>query len=566
MIIKKLIPVCLAIIMILSIVACATDSTPAGGGGTTGSIGTTGGTFGRYEEPVTVTIGRTANLGMDWPDGDSWEDNFCTQWLLDNMNINVEFAYLVDNSDERLTLAIVAGEIPDIVVFQQRNTLRQLIENDLIADLTDVFEQYACPVTTLMVNKSEGVFHQIGGHDGRLYALAMDDSGGLYPDMMFIRDDWLEITGLSAPTTLDELIHVASTFVEQDLAGGGQTIGIAVNNWIIPGGGSYNQVASISPIFAMFGSKPEAWLPNAAGEYVYSSVQPETKAALTLLADMYQMGIIDREFATMDFVAAIAAGRPGIVMGPNWMPMWPLNDTMNNFDDAIWNAYPVPMDANGRYFAVIQSEGGSYSATRKDFAHPEILVKLFSISTQLRDMVEGVVPDWDMLNPDLIPMANYRRDNNLGWGTFPLNSWTNDNMDAIIGGRIYEDLIDQVARGVDIDFGPLAPSIVSNMEDYIAFREGDRAASVRRGFGEARGRATLSISYPFFNVTTALIPFPTDTLNERGADLYDLEQRTFLQIIMGEQPVDHFDEFVRLWHELGGATLTEEFNEQARAR
>lgn len=37
-----------------------------------------------------------------------------------------------------------------------------------------------------------------------------------------------------------------------------------------------------------------------------------------------------------------------------------------------------------------------------------------------------------------------------------------------------------------------------------------------------------------------------------------LEDEMYLQIIVGEKPVDYFDEFVSQWKALGGDTLTEE--------
>ena len=40
-------------------------------------------------------------------------------------------------------------------------------------------------------------------------------------------------------------------------------------------------------------------------------------------------------------------------------------------------------------------------------------------------------------------------------------------------------------------------------------------------------------------------------------ELQDLEQQTFLQIIVGEKPLDYFDTFVVEWYENGGQKLTD---------
>ena len=47
-------------------------------------------------------------------------------------------------------------------------------------------------------------------------------------------------------------------------------------------------------------------------------------------------------------------------------------------------------------------------------------------------------------------------------------------------------------------------------------------------------------------------------------DLQDLEQETFLQIIVGEKPLDYFDTFVVKWYENGGLELTESIERNTR--
>jgi putative aldouronate transport system substrate-binding protein len=42
--------------------------------------------------------------------------------------------------------------------------------------------------------------------------------------------------------------------------------------------------------------------------------------------------------------------------------------------------------------------------------------------------------------------------------------------------------------------------------------------------------------------------------------LKELEQKAFLKIIVGEQPIDYFDTFVEEWYENGGTELTETVN------
>ena len=51
--------------------------------------------------------------------------------------------------------------------------------------------------------------------------------------------------------------------------------------------------------------------------------------------------------------------------------------------------------------------------------------------------------------------------------------------------------------------------------------------------------------------------FMGDVEMEIPQELQELEQESFLQIIVGEKPLDYFDVFVEQWYEKGGEELTE---------
>jgi putative aldouronate transport system substrate-binding protein len=52
----------------------------------------------------------------------------------------------------------------------------------------------------------------------------------------------------------------------------------------------------------------------------------------------------------------------------------------------------------------------------------------------------------------------------------------------------------------------------------------------------------------------------TPTLEKRKVNLDKLEVQSFLNIIVGDKPVDSFDEFVKQWKEMGGTAVTQEVN------
>ena len=48
-----------------------------------------------------------------------------------------------DDYDRKVSLAITSGELPDIMTVSNIATLKQLVENDLVEDLTESYEKCA---------------------------------------------------------------------------------------------------------------------------------------------------------------------------------------------------------------------------------------------------------------------------------------------------------------------------------------------------------------------------------------------------------------------------------------
>lgn len=53
---------------------------------------------------------------------------------------------------------------------------------------------------------------------------------------------------------------------------------------------------------------------------------------------------------------------------------------------------------------------------------------------------------------------------------------------------------------------------------------------------------------------------PTETMKRSGELLKKLEQKSFIQIIFADSPLDEFDEFVHKWNTYGGLSETMEVN------
>ena len=153
--ITRLLCVFLAIAMLLSMVACGNtaEEKPVQ---TEGNVETvekpeevvTYDPMGAYEEAVTVEVGRPMeDYGVEIPEGETYVDNSVLDYIKEKLNIDVEYTWegvaYGENYTRCLSLTIASGEMPDILWINDEDILRQLVENDLVADLTDVYEQYA---------------------------------------------------------------------------------------------------------------------------------------------------------------------------------------------------------------------------------------------------------------------------------------------------------------------------------------------------------------------------------------------------------------------------------------
>ena len=109
--------------------------------------------YGKYDELVTYTTGYSlTNQGADVLAGtpyenDTPENNAYTRYLKELLNIQNENdfeATMGDDYNQKLALAIASQSLPDIIHVPDYSTLVELVENDMIEDLTDVYNNLAC--------------------------------------------------------------------------------------------------------------------------------------------------------------------------------------------------------------------------------------------------------------------------------------------------------------------------------------------------------------------------------------------------------------------------------------
>lgn len=513
-----------------------------------------------YPETITYTVGKIApDVSYSVLDGTEYEgddetNNIRTRFYEKYLNAKMELAFSAAGGEayeQQVSMAIVSGDIPDIMMVTDRATLVQLAENDLIADLTEVYEATVSDITRDIYNSYDNRPLEDATINGKLMAIpgTSIDTGA---EMLWLRQDWMDNLGLSAPQTVEDIEEILTAFVEQDPDGNGQddTIGLALSNGIYGNYGS--TVLYATNVFTSYGAIPGQWY-EKDGEIVYGSIQPEMKDALATLADWYAKGLIDPQMAVRNFddnTSLLINGQCGAAFGPWWLGNY-AGQTHTVNSEARWTPYIVPTGEDGKVTMFTNNPSENYLVVSKDFEHPELLIKLlnytydytrFSEHKNDEDCLEFEPPYDDAIYPRSL-------------GPIGINL---DYFDAY--NRAYDDIVDYLA-GEEVDTFPWVIQTADLAAGAIEKLENDQVEDIsayemimyysRCVAGELLKNTEVDVVYPcFFGVT--------ESMQTKWKSLSKLESETMLKIITGEQPLESFDEFVSTWKSAGGDTITEE--------
>ena len=513
-----------------------------------------------FEEPVEIKIGHANDPTFEYK-GD--EDLLHNQWmdLYRAHNIVPVVLYDVDSSQAatKLSTAIMSGDYPDIFSTTPTSFLNYA-RTDVIADITDVFEQYASPYLKEYLDADGGLALQNCMVDGRLYGIPeMTNSYDSVP-MMWIRADWLENLGLEIPATIDEFKAVAHafTFDDPDQNGVDDTYALAINGVDVLHWGP----GDISAIFAAFNAYPGtnglAFVENEEGKVIWGGQNAEgMKATLQLLQDMYAEGSVSKVFTTMNYdtiLEEVSAGRCGIWFGPMWSSMGAASNAIKSQPAAHMIAAPIPAGlGQGVGKAYLSSSVSNIFCVSSKCAHPEVLIKLLNLSVQ-----KLCYPESDeefiryygnadspysgnkcSLTVTLAPLKNldnFRKESAAvqSGDTSELNT---EQMGDYEYMRAYLDAVES---------GNLDPedSLVSaGVGYYTVFGDPQSSYAVIDKLIGEDGFTPCAYN-----------SLPTDAMAENGETLKKLTVETTVKIITGA-PVDSYDQFLDTWNALGGEDI-----------
>lgn len=518
--------------------------------------------FGRYPEEVIYTLGKMTGMNnSNLPKGDTYEDNGYTRYLKKQLNIQNKDVFEAgenDNYQETVSMTIASRELPDVMVVNDMDMLQLLVDNDLIEDLTQVYEDCTSSRIKDIYNSYGGEILDNVTFDGKLMALPetnIDDG----PSLCWLRKDWMDKLGLDAPKTVEDVENIVHEFVQKDPGGNGkgETVGLVCDDELT-GGCGYSYEYQNDIIFASFGAFPKQWIYNKDGEVVYGSVQNEAKAALGKLRQMYQQGTLDNNFLmreSSNIIELIVSGKCGSFFGPWWSPNNPLMSAMQKNPNAEWQPYLIQTDKDGQTSFASQNPNDKYVVVRKGYKHPEIVMKIVSV----------LFDDLRYDEEDVREMERYYQDN-VDPTARPL-AINVDYKDALM--RCYDSLKDAIQGRKKLeDLGLLEgayyiscskyldrkkdTSAQKSWEDWAAYASRMTACSVLRK-GQTRQVKSL-----FFG--------ETKTMKSNWWRLEELEKKAYLEIVTGQKPLSYFDEFVKEWNRQGGEKIRGEVAQELKGK
>ncbi|MEG1887255.1 MAG: extracellular solute-binding protein [Oscillospiraceae bacterium] len=524
----------------------------------------------KYDEPVDLNLCVPAS-DITWPGavtGDySYENNVWTRAWKEDLGINAKVKWealdATGSYETRLNLAIVSGDLPDIIVTKTFSQFSKLQAAGKLQDIAPYMDAYGSDLFKSNLKKSpDKTTNTVIGN--KLYGLSL--GGNDYRTrLIYIRNDWMKKLGLSAPKSMDDVINIGKKFVDAGLA----KYALPLYGQVINGMGDIVAVAN------SMGAYPRIWIEDGKGNLKYGSIQPEIRDTLKLYSDLVRGGYVDKAFSSINsgtLASQITMGYIGVLPSDYWMISWPLNSMWGDADEkwqkqVDWEIYPVmPMSTLKDEMKI---QGGQTSSgvvcVNKDYKNPEVLFKVINFA--LQKLENPKTAELSVFHSKTMDDKTYQFFN-----MSPLYLMFNDPMENY-------DTQKNVTAAIDNGFDKSYLKTAHDKLQYTPIREmflgkesGIKMSTTqwvayKSFYGSSSAFAIYNdyISknmYQFDKITG----YQSSTMTRVWSSMLDEEDRAFMKIMSGKEPIEFFDSFVAQWRAMGGDQITNEINEWYKAK
>lgn len=288
--------------------------------------------------------------------------------IKEKLNINLKYVALPTGADgeTKLNAAAAANSLPDFFqtysTTSERNKLIDLNKQGLIAPVDSLLPMMPTRVKTHYDDKTSFALANLDGKQmGFVEKPNLPRREGLV-----IRKDWLDKLGLKSPTTVDELITVATAFTQKDPDGNGKNDTYGIGGFF---DGSYGQGQRFAFIWGAYGV-PDLWNWDDPANFGLSVRTPQFRQALEKFRAMNEAKIIDPDWATInrdEFRVRWPQGRYGIM----WEDFSALSSFANyqkfdkNFPAGEWIPVPALKGPGSKSYLAAYGSVGIYTAVSK---------------------------------------------------------------------------------------------------------------------------------------------------------------------------------------------------------
>lgn len=497
------------------------------------------------DEPIEITTVRSSVgdriLTFISRSGENDEDNRWTRLIEEELGIKIKYNWIagsVEEYDQKLNLSLASGDMPDFIKFTSLSQVHQAVEAGYVQDARPLFDEYASPLLKEIYALDNEVEFNACTFAGILGAIPKISPAQDTYQSCFIRKDWLDKLGLQEPKSQQDLLAIMEAFVTKDPDGNGKddtyALGISDDLW--------SDLYNVKGFACAYGAYPSIWYDDGNGKVIFGSVQPEMKAMLSQLNEMYEKGWIDPEFVVNDVGENVIGGKIGVVYGPAYVP-W-ITQASHNFDGAMWQAYVLPHVSEPYAKTTGTSSTAEYYGINVNAKHPEALIQILNLFAE-KCWGETAQADVYFGAGDAEGMYHLCPFNFL----HPYNNY-------LIMEGIEKGLVQGSSEGI------FAPA-VGFYNGVMLYREQhDELAWANEFVMSPNPYSTTSVNkfQRDNNLVVTAARAWTQAEEDRGVVCEKLLNDSFIKMIMGEMPVDDFDKVVDEWYKLGGEAISQEMN------
>lgn len=331
---KKFLALLLALVMVISLVACGTANAPVE---TEAPKGTE--SLQETEAPkvdpadVKFTVLLQANI-------EDANEMPITQVFEEATGYKPEYIEISSAAwEEQLQLMWLDEELPNVIIHLDEAAITTAAANGQIIDLAPYLKN-----AELMPNLNKSM-------DDYYWDVVSDSEGHIWSFPKFINArlksglninvEWLKKLGLEKPETPDELLEVWRAFKEKDPNGNGLADEIPFSSELI----FSNAMETLDPMFGMFGATG-GWQVDENGKVFFGQTTEAYKEGLKWFRDAYAEGLIDAEIFTQDMTGFTAKGQTNPpTYGMTLSYTWGAQNRVHTDETVVQYDYLLPMKA-----------------------------------------------------------------------------------------------------------------------------------------------------------------------------------------------------------------------------